>query len=149
MQNYFVPKNRPISSVHLRKNSDIVRVTSQDVFDDLISQGYEIYELDDVNFVPNEVTKVSDILALHSKGIDVRFVGGLNKQEILDDRSDIVKLSSPNLESDKLYPNVIRMRAELGERINKLNESHAQLSKDIENEQQRIDFERSLGNNNV
>ena len=41
------------------------------------------------------------------------------------------------------------MRAELGERINKLNESHAQLSKDIENEQQRIDFERSLGNNNV
>lgn len=149
MENYFVPKNRPISSVNLRKGSDIVRVTSKDVFDDLISQGYEVFELDDVNFVPNEVTKVSDILALHSKGIDVRFVGGLNKQVILDDRSDFVKLSSPNLESDKLYPNVIRMRAELGDRINKLNESHAQLSKDIEHEQQRIDFERSLGNTNV
>lgn len=145
MENFFVPNTRPISSVTLKKDDDIVITTSQEVFDDLISKGYVVYELDDINFVPNEITRVSDILALHSKGVDVRFVGGLNKQEIIDERSDFVKLSSPNSESDKLFPNVIRMRSELGERINKMNESKQQLAKDIENEQQRIDFERSIG----
>ena len=59
-------------------------------------------------FNPNEVTKVRDILDLHRKGLDISHVGGL-RGEITDDRTDLMKLSSPNYESDKLYPSLPRI----------------------------------------
>lgn len=59
-------------------------------------------------FNPNEITKVRDILDLHRKGYDISHVGGL-RGEITDERSDIMKLSSPNYESDKLFPSLPRV----------------------------------------
>lgn len=59
-------------------------------------------------FNPNEITKVRDILDLHRKGLDISHVGGL-RGEITDDRSDLLKLSSPNYESDKLFPSLPRV----------------------------------------
>ena len=59
-------------------------------------------------FNPNEVTKVRDILDLHRKGLDISHVGGL-RGEITDERTDLMKLSSPNYESDKLYPSLPRI----------------------------------------
>ena len=59
-------------------------------------------------FNPNEVTKVRDILDLHRKGLDISHVGGL-RGEISDERPDLMKLSSPNYESDKLYPSLPRI----------------------------------------
>ena len=59
-------------------------------------------------FNPNEVTKVRDILDLHRRGLDVSHVGGL-RGEITDERTDLMKLSSPNYESDKLYPSLPRI----------------------------------------
>lgn len=59
-------------------------------------------------FNPNEVTKVRDILDLHRRGFDISHVGGL-RGEISDERTDLMKLSSPNYESDKLYPSLPRI----------------------------------------
>lgn len=59
-------------------------------------------------FNPNEVTKVRDILDLHRRGLDISHVGGL-RGEISDERTDLMKLSSPNYECDKLYPSLPRI----------------------------------------
>ena len=60
---------------------------------------------------PNEITKVKDILDLHKRGISV--TRPTNSHNPLDDsREDFVKLSSPNLESDKLFPSIPRLVAQ-------------------------------------
>ena len=60
---------------------------------------------------PNEITRVKDILDLHKRGISVS--RPINSRSPLDDsRDDIVKLSSPNLESDKLFPSIPRLVAQ-------------------------------------
>lgn len=60
---------------------------------------------------PNEITRVKDILDLHKRGISVS--RPTNSRSPLDDsREDIVKLSSPNLESDKLFPSIPRLVAQ-------------------------------------
>lgn len=60
---------------------------------------------------PNEITRVKDILDLHKRGISV--TRPINSRSPLDDsREDIVKLSSPNLESDKLFPSMPRLIAQ-------------------------------------
>lgn len=60
---------------------------------------------------PNEITRVKDILDLHKRGISVS--RPTNSRSTLDDsREDIVKLSSPNLESDKLFPSIPRLVAQ-------------------------------------
>lgn len=60
---------------------------------------------------PNEITRVKDILDLHKRGISV--TRPTNSRSPLDDsREDIVKLSSPNLESDKLFPSIPRLVAQ-------------------------------------
>lgn len=60
---------------------------------------------------PNEITRVKDILDLHKRGITV--TRPVNSRSPLDDsREDIVKLSSPNLESDKLFPSIPRVVAQ-------------------------------------
>ena len=60
---------------------------------------------------PNEITRVKDILDLHKCGIFVS--RPINTRSPLEDsRDDIVKLSSPNLESDKLFPSIPRLVAQ-------------------------------------
>lgn len=60
---------------------------------------------------PNEITRVKDILDLHKRGISV--TRPVNSRAPFDDsREDIVKLSSPNLESDKLFPSMPRLVAQ-------------------------------------
>ena len=60
---------------------------------------------------PNEITRVKDILDLHKRGISVS--RPINSRGPLEDsREDIVKLSSPNLESDKLFPSIPRVVAQ-------------------------------------
>lgn len=60
---------------------------------------------------PNEITRVKDILDLHKRGISL--TRPVNSRSPLDDsREDIVKLSSPNLESDKLFPSMPRLVAQ-------------------------------------
>lgn len=60
---------------------------------------------------PNEITRVKDILDLHKRGISVS--RPVNSRSPLEDsREDIVKLSSPNLESDKLFPSIPRVVAQ-------------------------------------
>ena len=57
---------------------------------------------------PNEITRVKDILDLHKRGISVS--RPINTRSPLDDSRDVfVKLSSPNLESDKLFPSIPRL----------------------------------------
>ena len=60
---------------------------------------------------PNEITRVKDILDLHKRGISVS--RPINSRGPFDDsREDFVKLSSPNLESDKLFPSIPRLVAQ-------------------------------------
>lgn len=60
---------------------------------------------------PNEITRVKDILDLHKRGITV--TRPVNSRSPLEDsREDFVKLSSPNLESDKLFPSIPRVVAQ-------------------------------------
>ena len=60
---------------------------------------------------PNEITRVKDILDLHKRGISV--TRPTNSRSPFDDsREDFVKLSSPNLESDKLFPSIPRLVAQ-------------------------------------
>ena len=60
---------------------------------------------------PNEITRIKDILDLHKRGITV--TRPVNSRSPLEDsREDFVKLSSPNLESDKLFPSIPRVVAQ-------------------------------------
>lgn len=60
---------------------------------------------------PNEITRVKDILDLHKRGIII--TRPTNSRSPIDDsREDFVKLSSPNLESDKLFPSIPRLVAQ-------------------------------------
>ena len=84
-------------------------------------------------FNPNEVTRVKDILDLHSRGLRPTIVGSL-RGEITDERSDYAKLQSPNYESDKLYPSMPRVVAQ--------NAHYTQVyERDKAAMQKQIDFE--------
>lgn len=90
-------------------------------------------------FNPYEVTKVKDILDLHRRGINVS--RPLNSRGPFDDeRDDYTKLSSPNLESDKLFPNLPRLVAQNSHYKSALQSRLAQLE-----EQKKIeDLKASL-----
>ena len=60
---------------------------------------------------PNEITRVKDILELHKRGISVSVPSSL-RGSFDDERSDYTKLSSPNMESDKLFPSIPRLVAQ-------------------------------------
>ena len=62
----------------------------------------------DALYNPNEITRVKDILDLHKRGVRVSVPSSL-RGSFDDDRSDYAKLSSPNLESDKLFPSIPRL----------------------------------------
>lgn len=60
---------------------------------------------------PNEITRVKDILDLHKRGLSVAVPSSL-RGAFDDDRSDYAKVSSPNMESDKLFPSIPRLVAQ-------------------------------------
>lgn len=60
---------------------------------------------------PNEITRVKDILDLHKRGINISLPSN-SRSPFEDSRDDLVKISSPNLESDKLFPSIPRLVAQ-------------------------------------
>ena len=75
---------------------------------------------------PNEITRVKDILDLHKRGITV--TRPVNSRSPLEDsREDFVKLSSPNLESDKLFPSIPRVVSQNAHYKSVLEERKVQL----------------------
>lgn len=94
-------------------------------------------------FNPNEVTKVRDILDLHRKGLDISHVGGL-RGEISDERPDLMKLSSPNYESDKLYPSLPRIVEQNAHYSAILSNSQKQLEEKYKQAKQREDLDAKL-----
>lgn len=88
---------------------------------------------------PNEITRVKDILDLHKRGISVtRPINSRNSLE--DSRDDIVKLSSPNLESDKLFPSIPRLVAQNAHYKSVLEQRKVDLEhqKELENLEKQI-----------
>ena len=94
-------------------------------------------------FNPNEVTKVRDILDLHRRGLDVSHVGGL-RGEITDERTDLMKLSSPNYESDKLYPSLPRIVEQNAHYSSILTSSQNQLEEKLKQVKQREEMDAKL-----
>lgn len=94
-------------------------------------------------FNPNEVTKVRDILDLHRRGFDISHVGGL-RGEISDERTDLMKLSSPNYESDKLYPSLPRIVEQNAHYSSILSNQQKQLEEKQKQIQQREDLDAKL-----
>ena len=94
-------------------------------------------------FNPNEITKVRDILDLHRRGLDVSHVGGL-RGEISDERTDLMKLSSPNYESDKLYPSLPRIVEQNAHYSSILTNSQNQLEEKLKQAKQREELDAKL-----
>lgn len=94
-------------------------------------------------FNPNEVTKVRDILDLHRRGLDISHVGGL-RGEITDERTDLMKLSSPNYESDKLYPSLPRIVEQNAHYSSILTSSQNQLEEKLKQVKQREEMDAKL-----
>lgn len=94
-------------------------------------------------FNPNEVTKVKDILDLHRRGLDISHVGGL-RGEISDERSDLMKLSSPNYESDKLYPSLPRIVEQNAHYSSILAHTQTDLEEKLKQAKQREDMDAKL-----
>lgn len=94
-------------------------------------------------FNPNEVTKVRDILDLHRRGLDISHVGGL-RGEITDERTDLMKLSSPNYESDKLYPSLPRIVEQNAHYSSILTNSQNQLEEKLKKAKQREELDAKL-----
>lgn len=94
-------------------------------------------------FNPNEVTKVRDILDLHRRGLDISHVGGL-RGEISDERTDLMKLSSPNYESDKLYPSLPRIVEQNAHYSNLLSNTQKQLEQKFKQVKQREEMDAKL-----
>lgn len=94
-------------------------------------------------FNPNEITKVRDILDLHRRGLDVSHVGGL-RGEISDERSDLMKLSSPNYESDKLFPSLPRIVEQNAHYSTLLSNTQKQLEEKYKQAKLREDMDAKL-----
>lgn len=94
-------------------------------------------------FNPNEVTKVRDILDLHRRGLDISHVGGL-RGEISDERTDLMKLSSPNYESDKLYPSLPRIVEQNAHYSSILAHTQTELEEKYKQVKQREDMDAKL-----
>lgn len=77
---------------------------------------------------PNEITRVKDILDLHKRGINVAVPSSL-RGPFDDNRSDYAKLSSPNLESDKLFPSIPRLVAQNAHYKTSLEQRKVELEK--------------------
>ena len=94
-------------------------------------------------FNPNEVTKVRDILDLHRRGLNISHIGGL-RGEISDERTDLMKLSSPNYESDKLYPSLPRIVEQNAHYSSILAHTQTELQEKYKQAKQREDMDAKL-----
>ena len=94
-------------------------------------------------FNPYEVTKVRDILDLHRRGLDISHIGGL-RGEISDERTDLMKLSSPNYESDKLYPLLPRIVEQNAHYSSILAHTQTVLEEKYKQAKQREDMDAKL-----
>lgn len=93
---------------------------------------------------PNEITRVKDILDLHKRGITI--TRPVNFRSPLEDsREDIVKLSSPNLESDKLFPSIPRVVAQNAHYKSVLE----QRKLDLEHKQELEKLEKQLSESQI
>lgn len=93
---------------------------------------------------PNEITRVKDILDLHKRGISVAVPSSL-RGPFEDDRSDYAKLSSPNLESDKLFPSIPRLVAQNAHYKSSLEQRKVELEKaqELEDFKSKMNIETS------
>lgn len=96
----------------------------------------------DPAFNPNEITRVKDILDLHKRGLNVSVPATL-RGSFDDDRSDYTKLSSPNLESDKLFPSIPRLVAQNAHYKSTLLQRQNELEDKLRIEKLREEFESS------
>ena len=99
-------------------------------------------------FNPNEITRVKDILDLHKRGINVSIPSAL-RGSFADDRSDYNKLSSPNLESDKLFPSIPRLVAQNAHYKSSLLQRQKELEENLRIEKLREEFETSTNSSNT
>ena len=97
---------------------------------------------------PNEITRVKDILDLHKRGINVSVPSTL-RGSFDDERSDYTKLSSPNLESDKLFPSIPRLVAQNAHYKSSLLQRQSELEEQLRIEQLREEFESSTNPSNI
>lgn len=93
---------------------------------------------------PNEITRVKDILDLHKRGVSVAVPSSL-RGSFDDDRSDYAKLSSPNLESDKLFPSIPRLVAQNAHYKTSLEQRKVELEKaqELEDFKSKMNIETS------
>ena len=97
---------------------------------------------------PNEITRVKDILDLHKRGINVSMPSSL-RGSFDDDRDDYTKLSSPNLESDKLFPSIPRLVAQNAHYKSKLLQRQKELEEKSRIEQLHTELETLTNSSNT
>ena len=102
----------------------------------------------DPGYNPNEITRVKDILDLHKRGLNVSVPATL-RGSFDDDRSDYTKLSSPNLESDKLFPSIPRLVSQNAHYKSTLLQRQSELEEKLRIEQLREEFESSTNSPNT
>lgn len=102
----------------------------------------------DPAYNPNEITRVKDILDLHKRGLNVSVPATL-RGSFDDDRTDFTKLSSPNLESDKLFPSIPRLVAQNAHYKSSLLQRQSELEKKLRIEKLREDLESPTNSPNT
>lgn len=85
---------------------------------------------------PHEVTRVKDILDLHRRGITVATPTN-SRSSLSDDREDLVKLTAPNLEADKLFPSLPRLVSQNAHYKSALEQRKLDLEH-LQNEQEKV-----------
>lgn len=102
----------------------------------------------DPAYNPNEITRVKDILDLHKRGLNVSVPATL-RGSFYDDRSDYTKLSSPNLESDKLFPSIPRLVSQNAHYKTTLLQRQSELEEKLRIEKLREEFESPTNSPNT
>lgn len=102
----------------------------------------------DPAYNPNEITRVKDILDLHKRGLNVSIPASL-RGSFDDDRSDYTKLSSPNLESDKLFPSIPRLVAQNAHYKSTLLQRQKDLEESLRIEKLREELDSSINSSDT
>lgn len=106
----------------------------------------QIQELDttpDPLYNPNEVTRVKDILDLHARGVQPYAIVQQFANEVVDERNDLAKIQSANLESDKLFPSLPRVVAQNAQYSNILRSDESRIRRLIDLQETLADTSNS------
>ena len=106
----------------------------------------QIQELDttpDPLYNPNEVTRVKDILDLHARGVQPYAILQQFANEVVDERNDLAKIQSANLESDKLFPSLPRVVAQNAQYSNILRSDESRIRRLIDLQETLADTSNS------